>query len=692
MNDVLKIIPLGGLGEIGLNMMVIEYSDALMVIDAGLMFPEDYMLGVDIVIPDTTYLEKRRSKIQGIVLTHGHEDHIGALPYVVRGLNVPIYGTPFTLGLVKHKFRSHNIPASMPLIEVKPRQKRVIGPFEVEFVRVSHSVVDGVGLAIRSPVGLIVHSGDFKINQIPVQGELTDMNRFAEYGEQGVLALMSDSTNVEREGYTLSEKEIGERLHAIFKDCPGRIIVALFASNIARIQQIVDAAWHEHRRIVFCGRSMEASVTIAKSLGLLRVPKAMELSLRDIRHVSDEALIIVTTGSQGEPMSVLTRIAMGFHKQIKIKERDTVILSSRFIPGNERAITHIINRLYRGGAEVIYEKVSDIHVSGHAFQEELKLMINLTKPQYFIPVHGELRHLIRHARLAREVGIAEEHILLAENGRTVVFDERGGRLAEHVPSGRVLVDGKGVGDVEHTILKQRQFLSEEGLVIAAVVLDRESGAVLYGPDVVSHGFLAEECDSDILDNARAIIMEKILESDPGDKNRPEALQGMIKKALRKYFNLVIERRPVIFPIILEICCYGQSAVLSPLGSFPEPHSCCGSREKPVWPRGSTRGRFLDFPLWPGGLLVAPGSSYRDIPCFQGVFQSDDHGFVDRRHLVDGGHRGAPVYVPGSLCIVWKAVLRWWGYRKPVGQDRGSIYWHCRRGCILIRAVADRIYY
>lgn len=552
MNDVLKIIPLGGLGEIGLNMMVVEYGDALMVIDAGLMFPEDYMLGVDIVIPDTTYLRKKQSQILGIILTHGHEDHIGALPYVVRGLNVPIYGTSFTLGLVKHKFRSHNIPVTMPLIEVKPRQKQVIGPFEVEFVRVSHSVIDGVGLAIRSPVGLIVHSGDFKINQIPVQGELTDMNRFAAYGEQGVLALMSDSTNVEREGYTLSEKEIGRRLHAIFKDCPGRIIVALFASNIARIQQIVDAARHEHRKIVFCGRSMEAGVTIAKDLGFLRVPDGMELSVRDIKHVSDETLIIVTTGSQGEPLSVLPRIAMGFHKQIKIKEQDTVILSSRFIPGNERAITQIINRLYRQGAEVIYEKVSDIHVSGHAFQEELKLMINLTRPQYFIPIHGELRHLIRHARLAREVGIPEEHILLAENGRVVVLDEQGARLAGQVPSGRVLVHGKGVGDVERTVLKQRQFLSEEGLVIAAVVLDRKSGSVLYGPDVISHGFLAKGGDTDILDNARAIIMEKILEGHPGEKNRAQALQGSIKKALRKYFNVVIERKPVIFPIILEI--------------------------------------------------------------------------------------------------------------------------------------------
>jgi ribonuclease J len=552
MSKALKIIPLGGLGEIGLNMMVVEYRDALMVIDAGLMFPEYYMLGVDIVIPDTTYLKGKEDMIKGIVLTHGHEDHIGALPYLVRSVKAPIYGTSFTLGLVKNKFRSHNISGAVSLVEIRPREKRIVGPFELEFIRVSHSVVDGVGLAINTPVGLIVHSGDFKINQVPVQGELTDINRFAAYGEKGVLALMSDSTNVEREGYTLSEKEIGKKLHGIFKDCPGRIIIALFASNISRIQQIVHAARIEDRKIVFCGRSMEVGVATAKDLGFLDVPDNMEIHVGNIKDVPDAGVVIVTTGSQGEPMSVLNRIAMGTHKQIKIKEGDTVILSSRFIPGNERAITSIINRLYKNGAEVIYEKVSDIHVSGHAFQEELKLMINLTKPKYFIPIHGELRHLIRHTRLATEVGISKDHLLLAENGRVIVFDESGGHLEGHVPSGRVLVDGKGVGDVEKTILRERQFLSSEGLVITVVVLDRKTGAVVYGPDVVSHGFQAEGYDEDILENARSIVLKNVEQYGVDAKDRGAAIQTGVKKALRKYFHFVIHRKPVVFPIVLEI--------------------------------------------------------------------------------------------------------------------------------------------
>ncbi|NVM22348.1 MAG: ribonuclease J [Desulfobacterales bacterium] len=552
MSDSLKIIPLGGLGEIGLNMMVIEYRDAIMIIDAGVMFPEDYMLGIDMVIPETTYLKDKTHMIKGIVLTHGHEDHIGALPYVARDLKVPIYGTPFTLALVEYKFRDHNLPMTMPFIQVAPRENIAIGPFAVQFIRVSHSVVDGVGLAITTPVGLIVHSGDFKINQIPVHGELTDINMFAECGERGVLALMSDSTNVEREGYTLSEKEIGKKLHSIFVECPGRIIVAVFASNIRRIQQIVEAARSEGRKIVFCGRSMQTSVTIAKDLGYLDLPKEMEINVGQVRDIPDPGVVIVTTGSQGEPMSVLSRIAMGTHKQIKIKGGDTVILSSKFIPGNERAIAHIINRLYKNGAEVIYEKVSDIHVSGHAFQEELKLMINLTKPGYFVPIHGELRHLIRHARLAEEVGISRQHILLAENGQVMVFDNAGGRIEGRAPAGRVLVDGKGVGDVERSILKERRYLSEEGLVITVLVIDGKTGQVVSGPDMESHGFLLEDYESDIMENARHIVMKALDEQDLDEPNRIDSIRTRIKKALRQYFYLVIQRKPVIFPVIVEV--------------------------------------------------------------------------------------------------------------------------------------------
>jgi len=523
-----------------------------MIIDAGVMFPEDHMLGIDMVIPDTSYLRDKKAMIQGIVLTHGHEDHIGALPYIAKDLNVPIYGTPFTLALVEYKFRDHNIAATMPFIKVAPREKITIGPFSVEFVRVSHSVVDGVGLGITTPVGLIVHSGDFKINQVPTQGEITDINKFAEYGEMGVLALMSDSTNVEKEGYTISEKEIGKRLHAILKDCRGRVIVAVFASNISRIQHVVEVAEAEGRKIIFSGRSMEASVAIAKELGYLHVPRGMEIDIRQAKDFPDHQMVIVTTGSQGEPMSVLNRMATGTHRQITIKDGDTVILSSKFIPGNERAIANIINRLYRRGAEVIYEKVSEIHVSGHAFQEELKLMINLTRPKYFIPIHGELRHLIRHARLAEEVDISRERILLAENGQVVVFDNAGGRIQGRVPAGRVLVDGKGVGDVEKGILKQRQYLSEEGLVIATLVIDGRSGGIIHGPDIVSHGFVFEDYKSDILENAKCIILEILEGHDADEPGRIESIKAAIKKALRKYFYLVIQRKPVIFPIIVEV--------------------------------------------------------------------------------------------------------------------------------------------
>jgi ribonuclease J len=547
-----KIIPLGGLGEIGLNMMVFETEDHIMIVDAGIMFPEDYMLGIDIVVPEIGYLREKQSMIRGIVLTHGHEDHIGALPYVLNEINVPIYGTAFTLALVSHKLRSHDFDAIPPLIEVKPRETHTIGPFDVEFIRVSHSVIDGVGLAVQTPAGCIVHSGDFKINQIPVQGELTDMNRFAEYGERGVLALLSDSTNVEREGYTLSEKEIGNKLHEIFEDCQGRIVVALFSSNIGRIQQIVRAARVEGRKIVFCGRSMTASVNIAKSLGLLEVPQDMEITTGRIKDTPDREVIIVTTGSQGEPMSVLHRIAMDMHKQIKIKEGDTVILSSKFIPGNERAITHIINRLYKGGARVIYEKVSDIHVSGHAFQEELKLMMNLTKPRYFIPIHGEYRHLIRHTQLAREVGISKAHILLAQNGQIISFDDAGGHINGSVPSGRVLIDGKGVGDVERSVLKERRLLSLEGLIIVSMVMNRDTGTIMEGPSLESHGFVVDSHKSETLEAAKDIITEIIDQDETEGSNRKYVLQGKIKKALQKYLYSVIHRRPVVFPIILEV--------------------------------------------------------------------------------------------------------------------------------------------
>jgi len=487
----LKIIPLGGLGEIGLNMMVFEYKKTLFVVDAGLMFPEDYMLGVDYVIPDMDYLKQSPLKVAGIVLTHAHEDHIGALSYLLKEISAPVFGTPFTLGLVRHKLEEKNILSSAALHEIFPGEKLKLGACEIEFLRVGHSVVDGVGLAISTPIGLIVHTGDFKINHSSIDGMLTDVNRFALCGEKGVLALLSDSTNVEKEGYTISDKEISDTLARIMEGKQGRIIIALFASNITRIQLIVNIAREREKKIVISGRSIEISVNLAKELGYLSIPEGMEIGIDQIGDYSDDEIIIVTTGSQGEPMSALSRMASGTHKQIKVKQEDAVILSSKFIPGNEKAIANIINKLYKRGADVIYEKISEIHVSGHAFREELKLMINLTKPKYFIPIHGEYRHLTLHARLAEQVGIKHKNVLLAENGQIIKFDESGARVEESVTTGRLLVDGKGIGDVGRSVLKERRLLSEHGLVVVNIAFDEETGIVIYGPEIVSKGFVFE---------------------------------------------------------------------------------------------------------------------------------------------------------------------------------------------------------
>jgi ribonuclease J len=552
LTQALKIIPLGGLGEIGMNMMVFEYGDTMFVLDSGLMFPEDYMLGVDFVIPNMDYIRRNRSKVVAIVLTHGHEDHIGALPYLIKEINVPIFGTAFTLGLVRHKLEERELISSSVLHEIFPEKKLLLGPFELEFIRVGHSVVDGVGIAIKTPQGLVVHTGDYKISYGSGGGATTDVNRFASYGEKGVLALLSDSTNVEKEGYTISDKEIGETLDKIVSDSHGRIIVALFASNIARIQLIVNIARNRGKKIVFNGRSIEVSVNIARSLGHLTIPADTEIGIEQVSDFADDEVIIITTGSQGEPMSTLARMASGTHKQIKAKAGDTVILSSKFIPGNEKAIGKIINSLYRKGADVIYEKISDIHVSGHAFREELKLMIKLTKPEYFIPIHGEYRHLILHARLAKEVGIAEDNILLAENGEIIEFDEAGGKLRGSATTGRVLIDGKGVGDVGRSVLKERRILSEEGLVAVTLAFDEETGIIMYGPEIVSRGFVFQTESGHLLEDAQCVILEIVDEITPEVLNRVDKIRQKIQTALRQYFFFTIGRRPVILPFIMEV--------------------------------------------------------------------------------------------------------------------------------------------
>lgn len=549
---MLRIIPLGGLGEIGLNMMVIENDSTSFIVDAGLMFPEDYMLGIDYVIPDMTYIKEHKSKIVGIVLTHAHEDHIGALPYLLKVVNVPVFGTPFTLGIVRHKLEEPGLLVPALLHEISPREKLRLGNFELEFIRVSHSAADGVGIAVKTHLGLIVHTGDFKISHSPIDGMLTDVSKFAQCGEEGVLALLSDSTNVEKEGYTIPEQEVGETLARIATGRKGRIIVGLFASSITRIQQVVDIAKTLNRKIVFNGRSIETSVNIAKNLGYIRVPAGMEINVEQVTDFPDDEIIIITTGSQGEPMAALARMSLGSHKQIKIKKGDTVILSSKFIPGNEKAIAKIINDLYRRGADVIYEKISAIHVSGHAFQEELKLMINLTRPKYFIPIHGEYRHLILHARLAAQVGILKENVLLAENGQVIEFDENGGRVRDSVITGRVLIDGKGVGDVGRSVLKERRDLSEDGIVVVNMVIDGETGIVVHGPEIVSRGFVFETETGHLLEDAKCVILEIIEEVGPDAPERTDKIRSKIQVALRKYFSFTIRRRPVILPFILEV--------------------------------------------------------------------------------------------------------------------------------------------
>jgi ribonuclease J len=548
---MLKIIPLGGLGEIGLNMMVFEYGDSAFIVDAGLMFPEDYMLGIDYVIPDMSYI-KQQKNILGIVLTHAHEDHIGALPYLLREMNLPIYGTPFTLGVVRKKLEDHGLFLPVSLHEISPRSKLELGVFELEFIRVCHSAVDGVGIAIKTPRGLVIHTGDFKISHTSVDGMITDVNKFAQYGEKGVLALLSDSTNVEREGYTISDQEVGDTLGRISAGRKGRIIIGLFASSITRIQQVIDIARAIGRNVVFTGRSIETSVNIAKELGYINISEEMEIGIDQISEFPDEEVIIITTGSQGEPMAALARMAAGTHKQIKIKKEDTVILSSKFIPGNEKAITKIINDLYRRGADVIYEKISQIHVSGHAFQEELKLMINLTRPKYFIPIHGEYRHLVLHSRLAEQVGIKKENVLIAENGQIIEFDENDGRVQNRIITGRVLIDGKGIGDVGRSVLKERRDLSEDGLVIVNMAFDEETGIVIFGPEIVSRGFVFETETGHLLEDAKCVILEIVEEIGPEVQDRTGKIRSKISKALRKYFFFTIKRRPVILPFILEV--------------------------------------------------------------------------------------------------------------------------------------------
>ncbi len=549
---MLKIIPLGGLGEIGLNMMVIEYGEVMFIIDAGLMFPEQYMLGVDIVIPALDYIRENRHKVHGIIITHAHEDHIGALPYLLKEFRIPVYGTAFTLKIARNKLVEFDLNKYVDLNLVNPGETISIDPFEIEFIRVSHSTVDGVGLAIKTPEGVIVHTGDFRISHNADKMKNTDISSFAKLGEKGVLALMSDSTNVEVKGYTASEQDVAKNLEKIIAAANGRVIVALFASNVFRIQAVIDIAVRSHRKVIFNGRSMEQIVIVATELGHINCPPDTLLDIKQIDKYSDDKIVVITTGSQGEPMSALVRMASGMHRYIKIKKGDSVILSSKDIPGNEKAISGVINKLYRRGADVVYSKIAQIHTSGHAHQEELKLMLNLTKPEYFIPIHGEYRHLVVHARLVEKMGMPRENVIVAEDGKVIVFDKDGGRLDGRVHTGRILVDGKGIGDVGRSVLKERRELSEGGLVVVTMIIDEETGVVLYGPELISKGFIFDSATGHLVDDAQCVILEIVEEIEPGSESRIEQLRKKMQKALKQYFAFTINRKPLIVPVIIEV--------------------------------------------------------------------------------------------------------------------------------------------
>ena len=548
----LTAIPLGGLGEFGMNMMVLRFGDDVIVIDAGMMFPESELLGVDLVIPDISYLKQNRAKVRAIVLTHGHEDHIGALPYILRDLNVPVYGTRFTLALVKKRLEEAGLLESTTLREVMPGRLVEIGPYEIEFISVTHSTLDCVALAIRTPLGVIIHTGDFKIDQTPVDGAAFDLHALAKYGREGVLTLFSDSTNVERPGFTPSERAVVPRLEELCRSAPCRVILSCFASSIHRIQQVLDIAVRVNRKVAFVGRSMIDNVEIAHSLGLLRIPDGMVVRPQDIRGFDAKRLVILASGSQAEPMSSLSRIAVDNHRHVSVEENDTVILSARIIPGNERPIFRMLDHMFRRRALVYYDNSAGvIHVSGHASQEEQKLLLQLVKPKYFIPVHGEYRHLFRHAALAHQLGVVSGEIILAENGHTIQFTEDAAYRRDPVTAGRVLVDSGSLEEIEEVVVRDRRHLSEDGVVVPIIAIDKHSGKLESHPEIVTRGFMSDN-GSDLVTGARDIVLKTINTSNPEERADWSVIKEKIRVDLKRYINKQTSKRPLILPVILEV--------------------------------------------------------------------------------------------------------------------------------------------
>ena len=548
----IKIIPLGGLNEIGKNMTVIEYKNEIVIIDCGLKFPEEDMFGIDIVIPDISYLIKNRDKIKGIFLTHGHEDHIGALPYVLKQLNVPVYGTKLTLGIVETKLKEHGLLSSTELIRVKPRDVIRLNSVSVEFIKTNHSIADSVAIAVHTPLGVVLHTGDFKVDYTPIDGEAMDFARFAELGKKGVLAMMADSTNVEKSGYTNSEKIVGESLTRIFGKTKGRIIIATFASNIHRIQQIIDAASVYGRKVAVSGRSMENIMNVAIELGYIEVDKDTLVSIDQISKYNNDQVVIITTGSQGEPMSALSRMAASEHRKVNIVEGDTIIISATPIPGNEKLVSKVINQLFKKGAEVIYGSQENIHVSGHACQEELKLMQTLVKPKNFIPVHGEYRHLKQHGELAIKLGLDSKNVVIPEVGDIIEVTRSGIKKNGSVVSGQIFVDGLGVGDVGNIVLRDRKHLSQDGILTVVVTLSKENKTIVAGPDIISRGFVYVRESEGLMDEARDIVRNILLDCEEKKITDWATLKSNVRDELRAYLYEKTKRKPMILPIIMEI--------------------------------------------------------------------------------------------------------------------------------------------
>ena len=551
MPEKLKIIPLGGLNEIGKNLTVYEYGADIIVVDCGLGFPDDDMYGVDIVIPDVTYLIQNQSKIRGIILTHGHEDHIGALPYVMREINVPVYATALAAGLTEIKLAEHDLLEKVVIEVKKPGDVIKLGCFKIELIHVNHSIHDTVSLAIKTPVGMIVHTGDFKVDTTPVSGDMIDLAKFGELGKNGVLALLSDSTNVEKQGYSTSERKVGERLEELFRGCEQRIIVTTFASNIHRVQQVIDCAAKYGRRVAITGRSMENVLRVSTELGCMNIPDGVLMELSKINNLPPDRTVIITTGSQGEPMSALYRMAFSGHKQIEIKSGDRVIISASAVPGNEKTVSRVIDELFRRGAEVIYDKVLDLHVSGHANREELKMMIALTKPKFFLPVHGEHRHLCNHANLAGQMGIKPSKIIIADIGQVIELTSKSIQKKGTVPSGKVLVDGTGVGDVASVVLRDRKHLAQDGMIVVIINLSSEDGSLISEPDIITRGFIYVKESEELIQELKNVVI-KTHENYVSEKVTDwTSLKRAIRSDLSEYLFKKTKRKPMILPTVTE---------------------------------------------------------------------------------------------------------------------------------------------